>query len=155
MLQRLIAILLILVVPVQGFAVPHSHGPMAGALPDDHNQRPHFHLSGHHHHQGHSHDDGHSHDPRPCDNPGDEQNTSTPNVPAQPSNHDDDALYVSGDIGLNLSQNVQPIAEDGPVLWSICVPPTAIDTRCCVDAAASFLDRGDTPIYLITLSLRL
>ncbi len=162
MLQRFLAILLMLAVPVQGFAVPHSHGSMAGTQPDGHNQRPHFHLGGHHHHghhhghgHGHSHEDGHAHDPCPCDNSGNEQDASTPEVPTRPSNHDDDALYVSGEFGLNLTQTVQMVADTGLVIWIEADQPTAIGARSYVDAVPCFLARGDTPIYLTTLSLRL
>jgi hypothetical protein len=156
MLQRFLVILLMLAVPAQGIAVPHSHDPMAGRQPSDHNQRPHLHLGDHHHHHGHSHDDGrHSHDPFSCDDPGDEQDAGTPEAPIQPNDHDDDALYVSGDLGLNLTHAAPTIAETGLVLWTEPIRPMGVDARFSVNAAFHFLARGDTPIYLTTLSLRL
>ena len=155
MLQRFLAILLMLAVPVQGFAVPHSHGPMAGTQPDDHDQRPHLHLGDHRHHHGHSHDDGHSHNPCPCNDQGNEQNASTPEAPTQPSNHEDDALYVSGELGLNLTHAAPTITDTGLVVWTETVSSTGVDARCSIDAAPHFLARGSTPIYLTTLSLRL
>lgn len=153
--HRLLAILLMLAAPVQGFAVPHSHGPMAGTQPDDHDQRPHVHLCSHHHHHGHSHDDGHSHDPCPSDDQREDQNPSTPEAPTQPSNHEDDALYDSGDLGLNLTNAAPTVAETGLVVWTETVSPIGVGARTSVSAVPRFSARGDTPIYLTTLSLRL
>lgn len=152
MLHRFFAIALTLVVPLQGFAVPHLHGAMAGTQPEDHDQRPHLHLGNHHHHH---HEDDRSHHSCSCDNQGAEQNASTPEAPIQPNNHDDDALYVSGDLGLNLTHAAPTVADTGLVLWLEPVSPIGIDARFSVDAAIHFLVRGDTPIYLTTLSLRL
>src|SRR5690606_33306437 len=113
------------------------------------------HHHGHHHHgyhrHGHSHDDGHVVDPCPDNNPGGEPGASTPNVPARPSNHDDDALYVSGELGLNLAQAVEVVANMGLVHWGESDQSPAIDASAFVDVFPHFLVRGDVPIYLITL----
>ena len=154
MLHRFLAILLMLAAPVQGFAVPHSHGPMAGTQPDDHDQRPHVHFGDHHHH-GHSQKDGHSHDPCPCEDRGEDQNASTPEAPIQPSSHEDDALYVSGDLGLNLTNAAPTVADAGLVVWTKPVSAAGVGAPSSIDAVPHFLARGDTPIYLTTLSLRM
>lgn len=118
MLHRLLVILLMQAVTVSGFAVPHSHGSIAGTQPDDHNQTPHLHLGGHHHHHGHS-PPSQFPESQKC-----EQDSSTPKSPTQPSNHDDDALYVSGELGLNLTQTVQSVDDSGVVIWNEAVPPS-------------------------------
>jgi hypothetical protein len=160
-LPRVLAILLMLAVPLEGFAVSHVHGTMAGMQPDDHDPRPHLHLGDHHHHHAHSHGDGrshgdgHSHGPGPCDDQGEEQNVSQPEAPTQPSNHEADALYVSGDLGLNLTHAAPTVVDMGLVVWTKTVSLTGVDARSSIDAAPHFSARGDTPIYLTTLSLRL
>lgn len=155
MLHRFLAILLMLFTPIQGFAVPHSHGPMDGTQPDDHDHRPHFHLCGHHHHHGHSHCDGHSHDSCPSDDQREAQTPGTPEAPTEPSNHEDDALYVSGDLGLNLTNAAPTVADTGLEVWTDPVSPADVGTPSSINAVPHFLARGDTPIYLTTLSLRL
>ncbi len=68
MLWRLLLLVLIFAMPVQGIVVPHSHAPRsdADASAADHDCKPHFHLGGafghtHHGSKSHRHAKSHAH----------------------------------------------------------------------------------------------
>ena len=152
---RLLVMLVILAVPVQGFAVPHAHGPRAGTQSKEHSHRAHLHLGSHHHHHPSVYDDGHSHAPHCGSDSDGEPKLVGLASSTSPRHHDDGALYLSSELGLNLTQPVQDFADAGLILWSDLDPSIGIDTRAYVDEVACCLARGDTPLYLTTLSLRL
>jgi hypothetical protein len=159
MVSRILASLLTLTMPVQGLAVPHSHGVMGEAVPEGHDQRPHIHVGGHHHDYGHSHGHGHSYHPRSASGHGEDQRVAasgTPDRPAQSDSHDDDAFYVSGELGLNLTRGHAPVASMGDmVLWAETEFPTSVNVRSPANTVARSPAGGDVPIFLTTLSLRL
>lgn len=147
MIARFLAILMTITLPLQGLAVPHCHGEDVVGQAADHDRTPHFHF-GHGHHHG---DHGHSHDD--CDCPSDEGDDDSSQAPTQ--QHDDDAVFVTGDLVVDHTQVRVPTSD-------LCVA-LAID----FDSPSLALDMfhrwvqepppdiGGFPIFLKTASLRL
>lgn len=158
MVRRFLCLLLIpLMLANQGLCLGHVHRGSDSAEPEDHESRPHFHLSGHHdttHDHQHS---GHSHD-EPAD---DSDEHDGPLAPAMSpfGSHDSDAVYCTTpwtgtreakSAGVVLAKYVAVIAVDHLAdhsdrllrLGSVRGQPASVFDAAC-------------PIYLRTLSLRI
>ncbi|WP_145363786.1 hypothetical protein [Stratiformator vulcanicus] len=122
---------------LSGLALPHAHGSAAVGEPDDHAHRPHFHFGQHGHCDCHEHGEH------------DDENT-----PAPP--HDDDAVYVDGDlIAATSGVKVPSVLETSPLWMAMEVAdssPSRIGWRVALRRPP---DRDALPVYLRTESLRL
>jgi len=122
LMQRILAILMLFVIPLQGLAVPHRHGTEGSAPNSHHDQTPHFHFgSSHHAHHSHGpatasshHHDGvaHSHSESDTGLVSTSELASEDPLPDSSGSHDDDALYVSGLVALPATSS-QLLLPDG------------------------------------------
>jgi len=122
---------------LSGLALPHAHGPEVVGAPIDHVSRSHFHV-GHHGHAV-SHDQGET------------QGAKTP----APS-HDDDAVYVDGNLIAATGGVKIPSIFDTSPLWMTAevadASPSRLGWRWTLRRPP---DRDALPVYLRTESLRL
>lgn len=163
MFRRLLIIMLTLAVPAQGFAVPHSHGMVGGGELDPHPQTPHFHI-GHQHHHDHQHPGGHQHSHHEAVTPAHAHHDSGEqsehpeqhNGPHDSGSHDDDAMFVAGNSGLNLTKGTRQVTSGVEfVFWAVSEPPNKL----CSNPLHSLVGRSPVftgiPLFLSALSLRL
>lgn len=137
MIHRVFAILLTFAVPLQGFAVPHSHGESAAEQPSNHHQTRHFHLGhSHHHHVG--------------SKPADQNQQETPS----PVEQHDDAVYVTSDLAIGKMQ-VRVPTLDASLPASTVAGHTIAIQRASFDCLAAPPDYGVEHIFLATAALRL
>ena len=107
----------------RGATVPHSHAHSGKPEPADHASRPHMHVGGHSH--SHSHAAGHKHAAHKHSHPHRDKHSirgallkSPPTDPSPlSSGHDDDSLYVSGDVLIVFSDRIQ-VPEPNDCEWS-------------------------------------
>jgi hypothetical protein len=143
MFRRVLVLLLVFGLLVQGMAFPHAHAAESSDAPAGHASKPHVHTS--HSHHGHSHEHGHRHH---------SPENSTTTSGSAPS-HDDTSIYVSDQIALH-AQRVMEIAP--PVSSGLLVEYQSFRGP-ALTIAQPFTDRppdpGDgCPLYLRLLSLR-
>jgi hypothetical protein len=148
MIQRLAAILVALMLPVQGMGVPHSHAGEGASDPEGHAARPHFHLHGHLHHQ-HNHDDRDGGHHRHTGSSYDDDGASHP-VPS----HDDSAINVANEVPLHASDRVETTPLDH-IDWLATATETSFQSALIARVPS---DRppdpgGGCPLYLQQLSL--
>ena len=147
MIDRFLAILMTITLPLHGLAMPHCHGGTVIGQGADHAETPHFHF-GHDHHHG---DHGHSH--HDCDCPSDEGDDDSSQAPTP--QHDDDAVFVTGDLIVDQTQLRVPTSDHCVALAIDFVSPSlALDMfhRWVQEPPP---DIGGFPIFLKTASLRL
>lgn len=145
MFQRVTALLLALVLPVQGMAILHSHAAAGTPEPDGHAARPHFHVGccEHNHHHGHE-----------CHH----QHAATPEsqTPCDPPSHDDSAVYVGDEVALHSTVKVElrtqyviALVADSFVLSQLADLSSLAPSDRPPDPG------GGCPLYLRVLSLRI
>lgn len=168
MLRRVVTALLVLVLPIQGIALPHSH---AGTEPAGHDRLAHWHLSfacvpwicdhddetdvlrhGHGHRYGHRH--SHRHDSEDIDDQPANPEGNRESVPV--GHHDDDAAYLPDAVVTGkVSRLIQDSASmpfgffmPGPDLYAPDIPSLRVPRT-----LGPPVGRFCCPIYLQTLSL--
>lgn len=165
MLRRLLIVVLTLAVPVQGLAVPHSHGMVGGGELDPHTRTPHIHI-GHQHHHDHQHTGEHQHQhPHPEAAASSHAHHDSGTLSEHPEHfghprdsrsHDDGAIFVSGDSGFHPTKVTrQVIGVADLVFWAAPEPLNKL----VPGTARSFAGRSPifsgVPLFLAALSLRL
>ncbi len=147
MIARFLAILMTITLPLQGLAVPHCHGETVTGQGADHAETPHFHFGHGHHREDHDHC-------RPdCDCPSDEGDDDSSQAPTQ--QHDNDAVFVTGDLVVDHTQVRVPTSDLCVALaLDFAAPSLALDVfhRWVQEPPP---DIGGFPIFLKTASLRL
>ena len=157
MLRRLLTILLMLALALQGLAVPHAHGVAGESQPEGHNHRPHFHFAGCHSHHEHGNGPCHSHhhDGARHHQNGSETPADSEPAPSPASGHDTDAVYVSSEPAIaGNSSTVLDLEASGVAVAWVSVEPQATIGHFWGDAVRP-PSPGGVPLYLSALTLRL
>ncbi|GEM_PF-3571747 len=156
MLRRLLTILLMLALALQGLAVPHAHGVAGESQPEGHNHRPHFHFAGCHSHHEHGNGHCHSHHHEAAGHHQGSSETQVASESGPAGGHDADAVYIASAPAIaGNSSTVLDLEASGVAVAWVSVEPQASIGHFWGGAVAQPPSPGGIPLYLAALTLRL